>query len=90
MKKVFVLAEKMLQHPVTNLLIAAMLIYGGVEQIMEDYKAEQRGIRVHHGIALYGVYLVFKSGIALVRMVHGFGKIHKQIHKDQYDDTTED
>ena len=79
MKKLFALADRILKNPVTNFLIAIMLIYGGSSEIFEDYNKAKNAITVHHGIALYGMIMLVKAGIAIFKAISGIGRIHSVI-----------
>jgi hypothetical protein len=79
MNKLFSLADQILKSPVTQFLIAVMLIYGGTSEIREDYQKAQHAISVHHGIALYGIIMIIRAGIALVKAIAGFGKVHAAV-----------
>ena len=79
MKKLFALADQILKSPVTQLLIAVMLIYGGTSEITEDYRKAQHAVSVHHGIALYGIIMIIRAGIALVKAISGVGRVHAAV-----------
>ena len=74
MKRLFHLAEHILAHPLFNVLLAIMFLYGGISQAIEDYHAKETGIKVHHGIALYGGILFVKSFVALLKVMKGMKK----------------
>ena len=71
MKGIFHLAERILAHPLTNIVLAIMFLYSGITDIMEDYKAKETGIKIHHGIALYGLILFVKSFVAWLKVLKG-------------------
>ena len=79
MKKLFTLADQILKSAVTQFLIAVMLIYAGTSEIKEDYQKAQHAITVHHGIALYGMIMILKAGIAIVKAIAGFGRVHAAV-----------
>jgi len=71
MKRVFHLAEHILAHPITNILLAIMFLYSGITEALEDYRTQQTGIKVHHGVALYGLILFVKSFVAWLKVLKG-------------------
>jgi len=71
MKRIFHWAEVVLEHPLFNIIMAIMFLYGGISEVLEDYHANDTGIKLHHGIALYGLILFFKSFKALLKVLKG-------------------
>jgi len=71
MKAIFHLAERILAHPITNILLAIMFLYSGITDAIEDYKANETGIKLHHGIAFYGLILFVKSFVAWLKVLKG-------------------
>lgn len=80
MKNIFHLAEHILAHPITNILLAIMFLYSGITEAIEDYKANDTGIKVHHGVALYGLILFVKSFVAWLKVLKGLKR--KEVIKD--------
>ncbi|MEM7085782.1 MAG: hypothetical protein AAF489_06340 [Bacteroidota bacterium] len=72
MKRIFRLAEHILAHPVTNILLAIMFLYSGITEAMEDYHSKETGLKVHHGVALYGLILFVKSFVAILKSLKWF------------------
>ena len=71
MKVIFHLAERILAHPITNILLAIMFLISGITDAIEDYNANVTGIKLHHGIALYGLILFVKSFVAWLKVLKG-------------------
>jgi len=80
MKNIFHLAEHILAHPITNILLAIMFLYSGITEAIEDYNAKDTGIKVHHGVALYGLILFVKSFVAWLKVLKGLKP--KEVIKD--------
>jgi hypothetical protein len=80
MKNIFHLAEHILAHPITNILLAIMFLYSGITEAIEDYNAKDTGIKVHHGVALYGLILFVKSFVAWLKVLKGLKR--KEVIKD--------
>ena len=74
MKRLYHLAERILEHPLFNILMAIMFMYGGISEALEDYHAKETGISIHHGIALYGLIMFVKSFVALLKVMKGLKK----------------
>lgn len=71
MKAIFHLAERILAHPITNILLAIMFLYSGITEVLEDHRANETGVKVHHGVALYGLILFVKSFVAWLKALKG-------------------
>jgi len=74
MKRLIATAEVILKSPITNLVLAIMFLYSGISEAMEDYQAKETGIRIHHGVAMYGLILFVKSFVAILKVLRGMRK----------------
>lgn len=74
MKRLIATAEASLKNPVFNLILAIMFLYSGISEAMEDYNAKETGLKVHHGVAMYGLILFIKSFVAILKVLKGMRK----------------
>ncbi len=70
-KTIYHKAEHILEHPLFNIGLAFMFLYGGISEALEDFHAKKTGVSVHHGIALYGLIMFVKSFVALLKVARG-------------------
>lgn len=68
----------MLAHPLLNLVLAIMFMYGGVSEALDDYHARKTGLTVHHGIALYGLIMFIKSFVAVLKVLRGVKQVKER------------
>lgn len=72
--------RQILEHPVTDILVAIILIGTGIAEGWETFFDDivTFDIGVHHGVLLYGVVSLLKSILELFEGVERMHKISKQ------------
>jgi hypothetical protein len=61
------------------MFLALVFLYTSVSSMFDDYKSDIKGIGIHHGIALYGLVMFFKSILSALQSVSKMKKAHDQI-----------
>jgi hypothetical protein len=79
MKNLFNTTDSILNSPYTNMFLALVFLYTSVNSIIDDYQSDIKGIGIHHGIALYGLVMFFKSILSTLQSVSKMKKAHDEI-----------
>ncbi len=65
------------ESPYVNLVVGLILIYTSVSEMIAEFDKVDHGISMHHGVALYGLLMVFRSIPELVEGLSHMSRVEK-------------
>ncbi len=82
MNKIYRISNTILNSPYTSMFLAIVFLYTSIDELIDNYNQNIKGLTVHHGLALYGLIMFLRAILNMLKAVSGMEAVQTQVKTD--------